>query len=44
MEVDLLSGGCVWKSLVDAKGLTGWSIDTVCHASPQEVKYKKTEY
>lgn len=30
MEIPLVSPGCSWKSYVDSKGLTAWSIDTVC--------------
>lgn len=29
MEIPLVSPGCSWKSYVDARGLTAWSIDTV---------------
>jgi 3-phosphoinositide dependent protein kinase-1 len=29
MEIPLVSPGCSWKSYVDSKGLTAWSIDTV---------------
>jgi 3-phosphoinositide dependent protein kinase-1 len=30
MEIPLVSPGCSWKSYVDSRGLTAWSIDTVC--------------
>lgn len=30
MEIPLVSPGCSWRSYVDSKGLTAWSIDTVC--------------
>ena len=29
MEIPLVSPGCSWKSYVDSRGLTAWSIDTV---------------
>lgn len=29
MEIPLVSPGCSWRSYVDGKGLTAWSIDTV---------------
>ena len=29
MDLNLLSAGCAWKSYVDVKGLTAWSVDTV---------------
>lgn len=31
-EVSILTAGTAWKSYVDAKGLTGWSLDTVSHS------------
>jgi hypothetical protein len=36
MEIPLVSPGCSWKSYVDSRGLTAWSIDTVSlfHHSP----------
>ena len=33
-EVQLLEEGCTWKKLQDPKGLTYWSIDTVCIVPP----------
>lgn len=31
MEIDLLTPGTTWKSYVDGRGLTAWSVDTVRH-------------
>jgi len=35
MDLSLLATGCQWKSFVDAKGLTAWSVDTVSLSFPR---------
>lgn len=34
IDISLLGQGCAWRSYLDQKGLTVWSLDTVCTFQP----------